>query len=135
MKAAFAAFFYFSRMKFALLLSFSGLLLFSCYNYQSCHSFPKAFKTVEEAEYRLNTTECESFYDSTSFGLGNLKHAAFYTCDKKLGYLILTWQGKKQVYRNLPLQYWKNMRKANSFEAYFRQNVQFRFPVYLEGKR
>lgn len=109
-------------------------MLPSCASYHSCHSFPKAFKTIEEAEIRLNAAECESLYDSASFSHGNLRHAAFYTCDKKMGYLILKWPNKKELYRNIPLQYWKNMRHSKSFESYFKQNVQFRFPLYLEAR-
>lgn len=114
-----------------LILLFSGI---SCTATHPCHYFPKAFKTVEEAEHRLNTPECEALVDSVSFRQGQLRHAAFYSCDKKMGYLLLRFSDRKQVYRNIPQQYWRNMRKAKSFESYFRLNVEHRFPVYLETK-
>lgn len=119
----------------SLILQFAVLgMTCSCTSTQSCHYFPKAFKTVEEAEHRLHSTECESLYDSTSFHTGGIRHAAFYTCDKKLGFMILRLNDRKQLFRNVPLQFWKNMRKAKSFEAYFRLNVEHKFPVYLETK-
>lgn len=123
------------NFKVFLVLLFGLVILKGCFTYKSCQLFPRAFHNVDQAEIELNTAECESLYDSLSLtNTRFLKKAAFYSCDKKFGFLLVTTTEKKILYRNLPLQYWKNMRKAKSFENYFTQNIQYRFPVYLEKK-
>jgi len=105
----------------------------SCFSYKTCGQFPKSFRSVEEAEMRLSAVECEAHFDSVSFPTGtSIRKAQFFTCDKMLGYLLIVTPDKKLLYRNIPYQYWKNMTKARSFEHYFSQNVQYKFPVYLE---
>jgi hypothetical protein len=32
------------------------------------------------------------------------------------------------------MQLWKNLAKAKSFDSYFKQNIQHRYPVYLEKR-
>lgn len=113
-----------------------GVGLNQCSSHKVCHHFPQSFHTIDEAEIRLNAHECEASFDSVSIPGGVEVHKAlFYTCDKYLGYLIIHTADKKVLYRNIPFQYWKNMKRAKSFETYFIQNVKYKFPVYLESKR
>lgn len=117
----------------ALLILAAGL--FQCTSYKACQDFPRSFRTIDEAEIRLNAQECEASLDSLSFSSGvEVRKAIFYTCDKYLGYLIIHTSDKKILYRNIPFQYWKNMTRAKSFETYFVQNVKHKFPVYLEAR-
>jgi hypothetical protein len=118
----------------------AGLLMlifgfFRCSSYKACQDFPKSFRSIDEAETRLNAQECEANFDSLSLPTGGeVRKALFYTCDKYLGYLLIHTPDKKILYRNIPFQYWKNMTRAKSFEKYFVQNVKYKFPVYLESK-
>jgi hypothetical protein len=108
--------------------------LFQCTSYKACQDFPKSFRSIDEAEIRLNAQECEASFDSVSIPAGvEVRKARFYTCDKYLGYLIIHTSDKKILYRNIPFQYWKNMTRATSFEKYFVQNVKYKFPAYLES--
>jgi hypothetical protein len=113
----------------------SFFLWTGCSSQKPCDGFPRAFKTVDEAELRLNMADCESLYDSVSFQApAYIRKAAYYSCNKTNGFLLLQTSEKKWVIRDLPMQLWKNLAKAKSFDSYFKQNIQHRYPVYLEKR-
>ncbi len=61
-----------------------------------------------------------------------LKTGAFYSCDGKQGYLAVTYDGKKYLYVNVPLENWEQFTKSTDPERYFLNNVRDKFSQDLQ---
>ncbi len=52
-----------------------------------------------------------------------LKHGAYYSCDGKKGYLVITFNDQDYLYFNVPLDIWEEFTKSPDPEGYFLNHI------------
>ena len=98
------------------------LTLISCNNL-SCNELPTPFNNYEQALSEIKTTEF-SFEDSLDTSRSSfIESASFYSCDSKVGYLIIGIRNTEYIYQNVPISVWEEFKEADSFGSFYNSNI------------
>ena len=111
-------------------------LLIHCSSFisaQDCISLTNSFKTYTQAINKIESTKFR-YYDELPYGKSSwILKAKFYSCDKEVGYLVITTEkGKSYIHSQLPLVIWVQFRNANSSGLYYNNFIKSRFKIQIE---
>jgi len=107
----------------AILVLFGFAFVLSFCNTKDCYHLPETFSSYEEAVKEVKHSNFifeESINTSKSSWI---RGAVYYSCDKKQGYLIIKTDSKEYIYQNVPIEIWKQFRKAGSFGSFYTKNI------------
>jgi hypothetical protein len=95
----------------------------SCHAQNSCDNLPVTYKSYTEA---LKLVRGAKFKFSDSYNTSKssfITSAHYYSCDNKSGFLIIGFQGKPYIYRNVPKVVWNEFKAADSFGNFFNAKI------------
>ena len=59
-----------------------------------------------------------------------IKKLEYYSCDKEVGYLILsTKRGKVYLFKDLPIILWRDFKQAESFGSFYNEYIKGRYSL------
>lgn len=106
------------------------LTLISC-NTISCNELPTTFNNYEQALSEIKTTDFP-FEDSVDTSRSSfIKSASFYSCDSKVGYLIIGIRNTEYIYQNVPISVWEEFKEAESFGRFYNENIKGNYQLIL----
>ncbi len=115
--------------KFPIFLILFLTVLVSCS--QNCDTIPNSFTSYSKA---INIVKRSSFSIEDTVRTSKsswIKNASFYSCDGKIGFLIITTKKEKYIFQNVPFYVWKNFKKADSFGIFYNQNIRGKYPLNI----
>lgn len=93
----------------------------------SCGTMPEQFSSESEAISVLSNTEF-SYVDSFStMSVRGIKQISYFSCDELEGYLTVEFHNRIMVYKNVPIEAWKEFKFSNSVEAYFEKAIKYNY--------
>src|SRR5688572_23118953 len=93
------------------------LLQVSCSD-QDCDKLPTFFPTYAEAKLQISKTRF-AFFDTINTAESSwIRGAHYFSCDKKVGFMIFKTDTKEYIHQNLPIEIWNGFKLAGSFGAY-----------------
>lgn len=118
--------------KLILYLSFIGisLIIISCSS-KSCNELPTPFSNYEQAITEIKSTGF-SLEDSVDTSRSSfIKSASFYSCDSKVGYLIIGIRSTEYIYQNVPISVWEELKEADSFGSFYNNNIKGNYIISI----
>lgn len=115
-----------------LLFVFTCVVLnfYSCNN-SSCNELPTPFNNYEQALSEIKSTEF-SVEDSVDTSRSSfIESASFYSCDSKVGYLIIGIRNTEYIYQNVPISVWEDFKEADSFGRFYNENIKGNYQLIL----
>ncbi|MFZ1790972.1 MAG: KTSC domain-containing protein [Saprospiraceae bacterium] len=107
------------------------IVFVSCKN-NSCEIEHKRFNTYENAVLIVRNSQFE-YYDFITTNKSTwIDKAEYYSCDKKIGYLIIEVDSRTYIHKDLPYQIWNDFKTANSFGAFYNKIIKGKFSLILE---
>jgi len=98
---------------------------------QTCHDIPKSFSSykiaieaIKKADFTL-VEHCDTSKSSW------VRSASFYSCDSRVGYLILRTHNKAYVHKNVPYYLWKEFRNAKSFGGFYNSKIKGKYQLNI----
>jgi len=111
-----------------ILLCYLSLTFFSC-SAQNCKYIPDIFSSYQQAK-DLIAKSTFLYSDKLNTSKSSwLRSARFYSCDKKLGFLIIATDKQEYTHQNLPVEVWNSFKSANSFGQFYNQNIKHRYQL------
>jgi len=86
----------------------------------NCSNLPKKYNSYESAIKIIQSASFEYKDYSNQFTSSWINSIAYYSCDKKTGYLILhAHNGKSYIHQGVPINLWQGLKSANSKGRYY----------------
>ncbi|MGZ9736608.1 KTSC domain-containing protein [Flavobacterium sp. GNP002] len=110
------------------------LLVFICCNNQNCTDINnKKFNSYSEAKQYVETFDFQLSEEEDVQRSSWMRKANYYSCDGLEGYFTYeTKNGKKFIYRNLPIEVWQGFKYSNSPGRFYNENIKGRFLLILD---
>lgn len=90
----------------------------------NCSNLPKKYNSYESAIKIIQSASFEYKDYSNQFTSSWINSIAYYSCDKKTGYLILhTHNGKSYIHQGVPINLWQGLKSANSKGRYYSKYI------------
>ena len=96
-----------------------------------CSKLSTTFSTYEEAENRIRVSRFTLVDKANTAKSSWIRGASFYSCNKRVGFLILTTYKGNFIYKNLPIVIWYRFKSASSLGSYYTHNIRNRYQLYL----
>lgn len=123
--------------KFRAVLALICTFLFGCISDgYDCDRFPRQFDSYDaELSALLNskwriTEHCNSSCASSSF----INEMSYYSCDGESGYLVISMNGKKYTFKDVPVNLWKEFLTSDSKGKFYSQHIRGRNTNYMNLK-
>lgn len=107
-----------------------SLCIISC-NSKNCDEIPSKFNSYEQAINEIQSSSFE-FQEAISKSSSWINDANYYSCDMKIGFLIIETSRQKYIHKDVPIKVWEEFNKSSSLGKYYNQNIKNRFQLYLE---
>lgn len=96
-----------------------------------CESMQTSFSTYEEAEKIIEQTTF-TFHETINTPSSSwIRSASFYSCDQRIGYLIIFTDQRNYIHKNVPLYLWLNFKDASSYGSFYNQNFKNQYQFSL----
>lgn len=119
-------------MKFILLLTVLMLSLNVFSQNYDCNNLPKKFNTYNTALNIIKSSKFSYTDFSDSFNSSWIKSISYYSCDKKIGYLIvIARNGKSYIHQSVPFKLWEGLKLSKSKGSYYSTNLRGNYNLCL----
>ena len=110
------------------------LIVFASCNNQNCTDLNnKKFSSYSEAKQFVETVDFQFSQEENLQRSSWMRKANYYSCDGLVGYFAYeTKNGKKYIYRNLPIEVWHGFKNADSRGGFYNENIKGRFVLVLD---
>ena len=110
------------------------MLVFTSCNNQNCTDINnKKFSSYSEAKQYVQTYDFQLSEEENLQRSSWMSKANYYSCDGLVGYFTYeTKNGKKYIYRNLPIEVWQGFQNADSSGGFYNENIKGRFILFLD---
>lgn len=103
------------------------LLLIGCKT-EHCDTNKIQFSSYDEARISIRSQGGYAIQENRNLNSSWIANAQYYSCDGKLGFLILeTHSGKAYTHQNVPLSIWNNFKNARSPGSSYTKNIKGRY--------
>lgn len=110
---------------------FINFLVLICCKQTNCTNLQSNFTTYTEAYNKIRSTEFAFVEDINTSKSSWISGASYYSCDNNFGYFILSTDSKNYIYKDLPINIWRDFKNANSLGSYYNLNIKNRYQLYL----
>lgn len=117
-------------MKKILLYILITIALSACKKYK-CNTINSDFQTFEEAKNVINNTRFKYCDDIKTSKSSWIRSASYYSCDKKVGFLIISTDVKDYTHKNVPIEMWHEFKNADSYGKYYNRNLKGRSQFHI----
>jgi hypothetical protein len=108
------------------IIFFLPILIYSCIGY-NCDKLPEKFSDYEEAILTIKKAHFKVEGSVNASKSSWIKGASYYSCDGNFGFLIVKTEKEEYIYSNIPLIIWQEFKQAESFGAYYNQNIKYKY--------
>ena len=105
------------------------VLLSSCTG--DCTKLPEEFSSYQNAIKEIKSTSFEIEESIQTSKSSWIRNAAYYSCDEKVGFMLLKTDSKEYLYQNVPLKTWVGFKNASSFGTYYNKNIKHNYSLKL----
>lgn len=90
----------------------------------NCSNLPKKYNSYESAIKIIQSASFEYKDYSHQFSSSWIGSIAYFSCDKKSGYLIIrAHNGKSYIHQRVPINLWQGLKSAKSKGSYYSNNI------------
>ena len=116
-------------MKHYLLLILVTLSLNACG--LSCNKLPSSFSSYSQATILVKKSSFKIKETANTSNSSWIKGAKYYSCNGKIGFLIIKTNRKEYIHSNMPISKWKGLKNATSLGRYYNANIKGRYQLRL----
>lgn len=106
------------------------LFTFSCKS-QDCETIETSFSSHQEATQVISNTNFNLSDDVNTSKSSWIRIAKYYSCDEKLGFLIIGTDKKGYLFQDVPIEVWKGFKHADSFGKYYNNYIRGGYQLKL----
>ena len=115
---------------FILILSLFCLPYFG-HSQTNCNNLPSYFSSYTDAVYRVKNAQF-SYTDNVNTSRSSFVTSAnYYSCDGKIGYLIIGLKYREYIHKDVPFSVWIAFKQASSFGQFYNRYIKGRYILYL----
>lgn len=106
-----------------------SLCIFASAQSQNCKDLPDLFNSQQSA---LNKVELSKFNLKESIDTSKsswIIGLSFYSCNKKIGFLILKTKSQKYIHQEVPVLLWEKLKNSTSFGAFYNHNIKGKYKI------
>ncbi len=99
----------------------------------NCSNMPEDWITETEAIFCIENTAFKSKESIIAKESSWFKSAQYYSCDGKIGHLIIKRHKNSVVHKNVPLSIWQGMKVAKSIQKFYDNFIRNRYKTVNQG--
>jgi hypothetical protein len=106
------------------------LLLFissSAFAQVDCNALPINFTSYSDAVLKIKNAKFNFTENINTSRSSWVRGASYYSCDGKVGYLIIKTDRQNYIHKNLPITLWNGFKNANSFGTFYDRYIRNRY--------
>lgn len=107
------------------------LINFTSCNSQNCEDLPINFSSYKKAVNEVKSTKFTLSDNINTSRSSVIENADYYSCDGKIGYLIIEIRNTEYIYQNVPISVWQEFKTADSFGSFYNSNIKRRYFLNL----
>lgn len=97
---------------------------------QGCAELPKTFSTTVQAMHMVKQIVFPYTDRITTERSSWVKSATFYSCDRKVGFFLMTTKtGKEYLFQDMPVALWEKFKQADSYGEFYNKNIRNRYQL------
>ncbi len=110
-----------------ILIVFLFVYIGSSFAQTNCIKLPSTFKSYNQATALVKAAKFKTIETANTSKSTWVKSATYYSCDGKIGYLIILLKSKEYIHANLPYSIWKGFKNASSKGKYYDNNIKHKY--------
>lgn len=98
---------------------------------QDCKDLPNQFNNYRHA---LNEVKSANFTIEDTVNTSRssiIENAEYFSCNSKIGYLIIKIRNTEYIYQNVPISVWGKFKKTDSFGRFYNRYIKGNYPLKL----
>jgi hypothetical protein len=105
----------------------------SAFGQADCSTLPKSFSSYSNAINQVKQAKFSYKDDISTSNSSWVTSANFYSCDGKIGYLIIGLKNRLYLHQGMPISLWQRFKQASSFGSFYDANVRNRYKLNLKN--
>jgi len=97
-----------------------------------CKQLPTKFKSYNEAESLIRKANFKLVDNVNTSSSSWIRGASYYSCDGRIGYLIIKTDKQDYIHKDLPIEVWRQFKSASSFGSFYNANIKNRYQLSIE---
>jgi len=90
---------------------------------QDCKDLPSQFSSYSQAVNEVKSTNF-TIEENVKTNISSwIKNISFYSCDSKIGFLLVETKSEEYIYQNVPISVWEQFKKADSFGTFYNRYI------------
>jgi hypothetical protein len=102
---------------------------FFCEAQVDCNALPINFTSYTDAVFKIKNAKFNFTENINTSRSSWVRGASYYSCDGKVGYLIIKTDRQNYIHKNLPITLWNGFKNANSFGSFYDRNIRNRYSL------
>lgn len=98
---------------------------------QNCKALPTSFPSYLGAIKQVRNSNFTSSEKLNTDKSSWIKGLQFYSCDSKVGFLIIQTDNKEYIHQNLPVEIWNELKVAESFGSFYNNRIKNKYQLTL----
>jgi hypothetical protein len=114
----------------------SGLLLIvslSASAQVNCTNLSTSFSSYDDAISKVRNSNFKFIERANTSRSSWIRDAAFYSCDKQYGFVIVETSQGNYIHFNVPLNVWYEFKRAHSFGTFYNTRIRNRYKLVLNN--
>ena len=99
---------------------------------QDCNKIPSSFNSYAQANQIVKASTFKLKESVNTSKSSWIRGATYFSCDLKMGFLIIVTDAKEYTHQNVPIEIWRGFKNATSFGSYYNSYIKGRYPLILK---
>ena len=108
-----------------------SVILFSCKG--RCDKIGTTFSSYEQAIKQVKQSSFTYTDDISASGSSWITGAAYYSCDGKVGFLLLNTSDREYIHKSIPASLWTEFKNAPSFGKFYNSQIKGRYQMDIHA--
>lgn len=114
-----------------LIIALGIILTLNCCSAQSCNDLPTQFNSYQQANKDIKSANFKIEENINTSRSTFVEGASYYSCDGKIGYLLINIRNTEYIHQNVPITLWKNFKQADSFGKFYNFNIKGNYNLLI----
>lgn len=89
----------------------------------NCQHLPEVFADGTAAIARVKAAKFNYHQNFKTTRRSGLMQASYASCDFKIGYLMVTYDGNEMIYPNVPMALWKEFQSTSDIDGFYFKKI------------
>ncbi|MBR9777046.1 MAG: KTSC domain-containing protein [Cytophagales bacterium] len=96
-----------------------------------CNELPSSFPNYEIALEKVSKSHFQKFEKLNSSKSSWIEGLEFYSCNSKVGFLILKTKGRAYIHQDVPIAIWVKLKSSDSYGSFYNLELKGKYPLNI----